>query len=183
MVKRKSKADHQPKRMGRPPIYSDEIAEKICSRLANGESLRSICRDKDMPDAATVYRWILNDDAFCKQYERARELQADTLADETLEIADDGRNDWMERQGDGNAGWQLNGEHVQRSRLRIDQRKWMAGKLKPKKYGDKVTNEHTGPDGGPIKHEIENPIDVLASRLAALATGSGTGEGGQEPDA
>ncbi len=78
-------------------------------------------------------------------------MQADTLFDEALGIADDGTNDWMERlDKDGQAaGWQLNGEHVQRSRLRVDTRKWAAGKLAPKKYGDKL--QHTGDGGGPIR--------------------------------
>jgi len=70
-----------------------------------------------------------------------------------LDIADDGRNDWMERHGKEDAGWQANGENIQRSRVRIDTRKWLASKLKPKKYGDKVDLTHGGPDGGPIKIE------------------------------
>jgi hypothetical protein len=148
--KPKDKADQAkpPKAIGRPSSFTQQKADIICSRLANGESLRTICRDEDMPDAATVYAWLMKDDAFLKQYERARELQADTLADETLEIADDARNDWMAREGEGNAGWQMNGEHVQRSRLRIDQRKWMAGKLRPKKYGDKL--ELAGDTNAPL---------------------------------
>lgn len=70
---------------------------------------------------------------------RAREAQADTLADELLDISDDARNDWMKRNhGDDDPGWVANGEHIQRSRLRVDTRKWIASKLKPKKYGDKL---------------------------------------------
>lgn len=73
------------------------------------------------------------------------------MADEILEISDDGSNDWMERLGkEGEpAGWQLNGEHVQRSRLRVDTRKWILSKLAPKRYGDKL--QHTGDGGGPIR--------------------------------
>lgn len=81
------------------------------------------------------------------------------MAEESLEIADDGRNDWMERQSQSekglgvNNGWVLNGEHVQRSRLRVDTRKWFAARLHPKKYGDKVTQEISGPGGGPVVTE------------------------------
>lgn len=98
-----------------------------------------ICRADHMPNPSTVYRWLDVNEDFRNRYTRAREDQADTLADEILSIADDAQNDWMERQGDAaGSGWQLNGENVQRSRLRIDSRKWIAAKLKPKKYGDKV---------------------------------------------
>ena len=61
-----------------------------------------------------------------------------------LDIADDAANDWMEREGENSQGWQLNGEHVQRTRLRLDTRKWIAARLAPKKYGDKVDVEHSG---------------------------------------
>ena len=139
--------------MGRPSDYSQEIADAICERIADGESLRAICSAEEYPNKATVFRWLNKNIEFSDQYARAREAQADSLADELLDIADDGSNDWMQRHNDkGEAiGWQINGEHIQRSRVRVDTRKWVASKLKPKKYGDKVTNEHTGADGGPIK--------------------------------
>lgn len=125
--------------MGRPSDFTQDLADEICARLANGESLRSIGSESRMPDASTVHRWVQKDEEFRKQYARARELQADTLADETLDIADDGRNDWMLRNAEDNPGYQFNGEAVARSRLRVDTRKWVAGKLAPKKYGDKQT--------------------------------------------
>jgi hypothetical protein len=93
-----------------------------------------------MPDKATVCRWLAANEPFRDQYARAREMQADILADETLDIADDGRNDWMEKYGkDGEqVGWQVNQEAIGRSRLRLDARRWYASKLAPKKYGDKL---------------------------------------------
>ncbi len=135
--------------MGVSSDYNEAIALEICERLVEGESLRTICKDDDMPNKSTVFRWIDSNPEFRDQYARAREFQADTMADEMQDIADDGSNDWMEKHDhEGNAiGWQLNGEHVQRSKLRIDIRKWNASKLKPKKYGDKITNEVTGADG------------------------------------
>ena len=73
------------------------------------------------------------------------------MADELLEVADDGRNDWMERQDDnGGTSWQANGEHIQRSRLRVDTRKWMLSKALPKVFGDKITQEVTGANGAPL---------------------------------
>lgn len=113
----------------------------ICERISNGESLRSICADADMPNKATVFRWLASNEIFRDQYASAREAQADTIFDEILDIADDGTNDWMLKHGgdDEEAGWRQNGEALQRSRLRVDARKWMAGKLRPKKYGDSST--------------------------------------------
>lgn len=138
--------------MGRPSEFTQEIADAICERIASGVSLRSIVEADDMPAASTVFKWLSERETFSEQYARAREAQADALFDEMLDIADDARNDWMVSRGeDENEAWRLNGEHIQRSKLRLEARKWMASKLQPKKYGDKVTNEHTGADGGPIQ--------------------------------
>lgn len=120
--------------------FTAELGDEICERLVSGESLRAICRSDHMPSAGLVCRWLGDEDkqAFSEQYARAREAQADTLADELIDIADDGSNDWMERNGkDEEPGYALNGEHIQRSKLRVDTRKWIASKLKPKKYGDR----------------------------------------------
>ncbi|MEW9535699.1 terminase small subunit protein [Agrobacterium radiobacter] len=124
--------------------YSEEMALIICERLADGESLKAICEDDDMPARSTVFKWLTESETFSDMYARAREEQADAIFDEILNIADDGRNDWMERRGEEDAGWVTNGENIQRAKLRIDARKWMAGKLRPKKYGEKLELEHGG---------------------------------------
>ena len=143
---------------GRPSAFSPELASEICHRLSEGESLRSICKPDTMPAESTVRRWAVDDvNGFFAQYARARDTGLDAMADETLEISDNASNDWMERHGEEEAGWVVNGDHVARSRLRVDTRKWYLSKLAPKRYGDKVTQEHTGADGGPIK-VIENII-------------------------
>lgn len=131
--------------MGRVTTFTQEIADRICNELADARSLRSICIDEGMPSQATVFRWLADDRYvnFREQYARARESQADAIFDEILDIADDGSNDWMERtREDGSVDEVLNHEHVQRSKLRIDARKWMAGKLRPKVYGDKIELNH-----------------------------------------
>lgn len=153
--------------MGRPSDFTQETADIICGRIMSGESVRSICSDADMPDQRTVYRWLASNEMFRQQYAHAREIQADTLFDDVLEIADDARNDWMERRGEEDAGWSVNGEHIQRSRLRVDARKWMAAKLAPKKYGDKVTTEVTGPDGGAMSYEVRHVVVDPAGRTDA----------------
>lgn len=171
-------------RKGRPSSFSEEVSLEICTRLAAGESLRAICRDEHMPDASTVLRWLAGSDdryaGFREQYTRARDVQADMLVDEILEISDDGTNDWMERKnGDGEAiGWQLNGEHVQRSRLRVDSRKWFASKVAPKKYGDKVIQEHTGPNGEAIGVVSDN---LSLARVVAFLLRKGEQEASSSP--
>jgi hypothetical protein len=124
--------------------WTQAIEDEILLRIANGESLKAICEDDWLPSRETVRVRIINDADFAGRYARAREAQADTFFDDCLEIADNARNDWMERKGKDDTGWIENGEHLQRSRLRIDARKWMAGKLRPKVYGDKADLNVTG---------------------------------------
>jgi hypothetical protein len=128
----------RPNQGGRPSDYTQELADRICSELAEGKSLRTVCRADDMPDKSTVFRWIRSIPEFRDQYARAKEESADAHVEDTLDIADDASNDWMEIHDKDNPGYRFNGEHVNRSKLRIDTRKWIASKLKPKRYGDKV---------------------------------------------
>lgn len=129
---------------GRPTDYSTGLANEICARIAEGESLRSICRCEGMPDPVTVRRWLAAHEEFRIQYARAREEQADSLAEEMLDAA---RKEAIDQVG------------VADKRVLIDTLKWRAGKLKPKVYGDKVVNEHTGADGKPIAHTITVKFD------------------------
>lgn len=124
-----------------------DIREKILRRIASGESLRAVCKDKEagMPDTSTVFDWIHKDPEFANQYARARELQSDALVDEILEIADDGSNDtYTTVDDDGNVVERVNHDHIARSKLRVDARKWYASKVYPKRYGDRQEIEHTG---------------------------------------
>lgn len=137
---------------GRPSEYSPEIAAAICERLAAGESLRVICAGADMPAKSTVFRWLADPGRgeFRDQYARAREAQVEHYVEEILEIADDtGRDNIATEHGE-----RCNTEWVQRSRVRIDTRKWLMSKLAPKKYGDKL--ELAGSIG--LRHE-----DALAA--------------------
>lgn len=128
------------------------VQELIIDDISEGITLSEICRREGMPKRRTVYDWIDADPEFAKRMDRAREMGCDALADEEIEIADDGSNDWMRRAGkDGAEEWVANGENVQRSKLRIWTRQELRKKWHPKKYGDKVTAELTGKDGGPIK--------------------------------
>src|SRR5689334_13547559 len=131
---------------GRPTVYTAKVAMEICTLIATGMPLTKICRREGMPCLATVYNWLLSPDhrlgekSFLDMYTLAREDQADTLADEIIEIADDGRNDTYV---DGNGNTRENRDVTNRSRLRVDARKWVAAKLKPRKYSDRTFNETT----------------------------------------
>ena len=136
--------------MARPTDYNQDIATEICSRLASGEPLVKMCRDEGMPGTSTVYRWLLANESFRDMYARAREDQADTLADEIIEIADEyvvAEKTTTKANGDVE---RVTGDAVDRSRLRVDARKWVAAKLKPRKYGDFGRQEISGADGGPV---------------------------------
>ncbi len=132
--------DQQPK-LGRPSKYSDQLVAVICERLAEGESLRHICDEPDMPSFRTVFRWLEANPIFCQQYARAREVQAHNLAERAV-------SEGMSASTKDDA---------QAARVRFDALRWMAGKLAPKVYGDKFIQEHTGADGGPVALTIDRP--------------------------
>lgn len=155
--------------MGRPIKFSQVIAEKICERIADRESLRSICRDEDMPAKSTVLSWLADDGkaAFRARYALAREILADGFVDELVEIADDRSNDWIEKKNAAGetTGWQENGEAIRRSQLRIATRQWVAEKLKPKKYGAKVELDHG------VTGEVSQLLDVINGKTRGLPDG------------
>ena len=146
------------KARGRPTDFTQDVAGVICTRMANGESLRAICRDDGMPAESTVRQWAVADtQGFHAQYTRARQAQMDALAEDILEIAD-------EKTGDHN-----------RARLRVDTRKWLMSKIAPKRFGDRITAEISGPDGGAIETKDVSAREILANRLAGLASRGTTG--------
>jgi hypothetical protein len=156
--------------IGRPTKYTQELADTICEQLASGDSMRTVCKEDEMPAMSTLFRWLREIPEFRQQYEKAKEEAADAFAEEILDIADDGSNDWMIKHGkDDQESWQLNGEHVQRSRLRIDSRKWIASKLKPKKYGDKIDMTSDGEKLGVAlsAEQAEQLIRARAKRSAS----------------
>ena len=116
--------------------------------MAEGVSLRSICLADDMPDKATVFRWLAAHREFSDQYARAGGARADAMAEEILEISDDDSDDAITDPESGTT--RLNTEFVARSRLKVDTRKWLMARMAPKVYVDKVTQELQGPDGGPV---------------------------------
>ena len=158
---------------GRPSDYTTHIADTICNRLSGGESLRSICSKDGMPSQQTVYTWLFKDPAFLEKYTRAREEQADTLADEIMAIADETPEFNPVYDKEGNVvDIKIDSGYVAYQKQRIEARKWTAMKLKPKKYGDKVV--HSGDDENPVV--IENNMNVFGELLKNLKMSRQTDE-------
>lgn len=136
--------------LGRPTTYTEEQADLICEQIATSTfSMRTICERLDIP-VGTVLAWLAREPTFQEKYAQAKEMQADILAEEILDIADDGSNDLM-RVVKGDLEYeQENKEVVNRSKLRVDARKWIASKLRPKRYGERISQEISGPNGQPI---------------------------------
>jgi hypothetical protein len=157
------------KQTGRPRLYSEELAAKVCTSIAEGRSLKKTCEGEGMPSMLTVFKWLQDGElkAFHANYARARDEQVAKFADELQDIADDASNDFSVDE-DGNEI--VNHEHIQRSKLRIDTRKWILAKMMPKKYGDRAAVELSGPDGKPIQQEVILPqlgADEIRKVLAA----------------
>ena len=132
----------------RPTTFTKHIADVICIRISEGESLRTILKDDGMPAQSTVYEWLMRHPVFAEQYTRAREEQADSLADEIIAIADEQPEIVVvtDKKTGAVIEHKLDGAFLQWQKNRIDARKWTAMKLKPKKYGDRVAVE--GVEGG-----------------------------------
>ena len=122
-----------------PTTYTKELADYLCERLANGESMRSVCRDDSTPAMSTVFKWIREIDEFSQQYDRAKLESADVLVEDMLDIADNQAAQEVEI--DGNKTSAVTAVGVSHAKLRVDTRKWAASKLKPKKYGDRLQSD------------------------------------------
>jgi hypothetical protein len=145
---------------GNRPDYGPEVREQILERMACGESLSVICRTRGMPTRTAVLTWVTTDPAFEALYDRARQAMGDALAEQILEIADDASNDLSDPQS------------VNRAKLKVDTRKWLASKLFPRQFGDVVRNEVSGANGGPIavhQQVIDHTPDIRALLQQALA--------------
>lgn len=133
--------------------FTEEIFDEILKRISEGETLRDICRDDHMPNYSTVYSWLKKGDDIAQRFARARDIGFGAIAEDCMKIADDGQNDWMERKGKK----ELNSEHVQRSKLRIETRLKLLGVWDPKRYGTKI--DHSSSDGTMSPKELPASVD------------------------
>jgi hypothetical protein len=106
-------------RGGRPSSFTPERAERICDWIAEGGSLRSYCRTEGAPAMTTIHGWLDRHEAFRAMYDQARDMQADAFFDEIIDIADTASD-------------------LDRARLQIDARKWLASRMAPRKYGNRI---------------------------------------------
>jgi len=149
------------KKAGRPSNYTFELGQAICEQIADGDSLRSICNDENMPNRTTVLRWLEANPEFAAIHARAREAQADVMDDKIMSTAD-----------------ACTPEDANAARVKIDAYKWRAARLAPKRYGEQSKLALTGADGGAIKHEVEMASPEIMAELtqALLSAAKGGGK-------
>lgn len=140
-------SDKEPRKF-RPKDYTQEVGDLLCALIVEGLTIKKICEREDMPTIVTFFRWLRDNPEFDKMYARAKAEQAEIMVQDILEIADDGSNDWYDTDANGKKVRKLNNECVQRSKLRVDARKWAASKYKPKVYGDRII--HAGDEDAPL---------------------------------
>lgn len=171
----------RPRLRGALVKFNETVADQICGRMAEGETLRQICRDAAMPARSTVYRWLSKNPPFADQYARAREALVESWADEIIDIADDGTTDYITKVGRNGAEYEaVDQEHIQRSRLRVDARRWLLSKLNPGQYGDHMEVDVSGA----VDHRLQITSDETVRRLALFllqAPGGATIEGHSSP--
>lgn len=170
-----TESEHDPRVPARVREDGDltDVQMAICERIMMGESVRRICTDEAMPSQSTVFKWLVSDDKFRAAYDLAKRLLAETLSEDILDISDDASADFVE----GKDGKVFNPEHVQRSKLRVDSRKWLAAKLAPKRYGDSTSVRVGGMDSlGDRAREMTT--EERAVRLAAIMHAAQNRKGG-----
>ena len=155
-------------KMGRPSLYSEALAIKICTRLGLGESLRKICLDDDMPSMASVMTWLTTKADFLEQYTRAREIQAETQFDEMIDIVDQPPE--LSHVTDKNGELvevKFDSSYVQWMKLRIDTRKWTAARM-ARKYNERITPVEEKHDHMVIDVTVKAKMDAAIQRLELI---------------
>ena len=146
----------------KPRITRNEsLVDEILERIMSGESVNAICSEPGMPARKSFYMWIIEDDKLRERYESALNARVHSMSEDLLDIADAAVPTTPMGTTDTGA--------VAKQRLQVDTRKWLLSKLAPKKYGDKITQELTGANGGPIL--TKDVSDLSDAELAAIANG------------
>lgn len=155
--------------MGRPTSYTQELADKICEHLADGKSMRTVCKQIDMPAMSTVFKWLRENQAFSEQYAKAKEESSDAMAEDLLDIADTPvMGEIKTIKPDGTVEIKQD-EMLGHRRLQVDTRKWLMAKMKPKKYGDKIDHTTNGKD---------LPTPILGGLTKSVSTDDSNEEAG-----
>lgn len=141
--------------LGRPSNYSQETADAIVEWIAEGKPLREFCRQESAPAWQTVYDWLSAHEDFSGRFARARDMGADAIAEEAMEIADTPLEGVRTEIGGKDGPKEVREDMLGHRRLQVETRLKLLAKWHPKKYGDKT--ELTGPDGGPFRMVMESP--------------------------
>lgn len=136
--------------MPQQSTFTQEVADTICNRLLEGESLTHICTDSTLPNKPCILKWLRDFPEFATQYAHAREMQMELMATEIIDISEEEPMMTITF-GENGSKECIDNAGIQRNRLRVDTRKWLMSKLAPKKYGEKVQQEVTGANGGPLQ--------------------------------
>lgn len=166
----------------RPKRYAEEIGNRICERMANGETATQICRDPSMPTWAMLKRWERDYVDFARRYDIARRQCCEYHTDEIVDIADDATNDYVERvNAKGRSYRVFDREAFERSRLRVNVRQWNASKILRHVYGERSEVDVRTPDGLSVKVEERNAlIDAIVKLVNPKADGRTKPEGKQD---
>ena len=166
-----------PAQRGPMTYYNRQLADEICSRVIEGQTIQEIGSSPGMPHWTTIWKWVARHPEFCEMWLIAKRAQMLREAESILEIADDGRNDWMQRRvDDGTFEPIVDKDNIQRSRVRIDARKWLLAKMMPSIFGERVAIEHSG--------SISRAAELSDDDLATIARGGsqGTDQAAEDPD-
>jgi hypothetical protein len=155
---------------GAPTQYTPDLGEEICGLIADGNSIRAICALPGMPSKRVIFNWLDQHEEFARKYEIARQMQAEFWSHEIIAIADDASEDFIITE-DGRRV--VDHEAINRSRLKVETRKWLLSKLLPKKYGDRVTADIT------VRQDLRELSDV---ELLRIASGSSATNDGSEDE-
>jgi hypothetical protein len=132
-----------PAKVGRPSTRSPEIAKRLCDHVAAGNSVRSFCRVEGNPGMFMIFQWLREDHIFAQHYTQAMEVRAERMFEDMLDIADDTTGDKKTAIKNGKEVELVDFDNIQRSRLRVDTRKWVLSRMNPKKYGERIQNDVT----------------------------------------
>ena len=153
------------KKTGRPTLYCQELAEEICQRIAEGETLVAICKDSCMPSYRCILNWRSNNEEFFRLYVMARVDAADRMGDRIVELIDQVQSGKL----DPHAG-----------RTAIDGLKWLMAKLHPERYGDRITTIHSG--SVQLDSMKDHAPDWMQKRLAEVAPDTSAIQSGDDGD-
>lgn len=147
--------------------FSQDAVDEVCERIAEGEALNTICADSHLPSVTTIFKWLAAYPEFANSYASAREAQAELFAEQIMAISDDGSADYTLKSIDGSYEVKVDQENIQRSRLKVDTRKWIASKLKPKVYGDRQQLDINGT----LTISEASEEDLMAELMELVTTG------------